>query len=128
MRAGLRDRRHLHVRALGASTAVCSRTLALLRTDPGYPVRRRAGTGYIGLLSSVADARIVPRIGLDLGFLVHAQHDRLVRRAEIQPDDVAELCLELRVGGELERLGPPRLQSLLPPHVRDRIRLRLPGR
>src|ERR1035441_8524904 len=66
MRAGLRKRRHRPGRACGAPMGVRSRALAPLRADPGYPVRERAGTGHIGLLPSVADARIVPRISLDL--------------------------------------------------------------
>src|ERR1039457_1632692 len=66
-------------RACGAPMGVRSRALAPLRADPGYPVRERAGTGHIGLLPSVAEARIVPRISLDLALLIHAQHDCLLR-------------------------------------------------
>lgn len=62
MRAGLRDRRRCQVRAYGAFAGDRSRTLALFRADPGYPVREGTRIGHIGLLSSVADARIVPRI------------------------------------------------------------------
>jgi hypothetical protein len=58
-----------------------------------------------------------PVEGLHLRFLVHAQHHRLVRRVQIQPHDVADLRLQLRVGGELERLGPPGLQPPLPPDL-----------
>jgi hypothetical protein len=45
-----------------------------------------------------------------MGLLVHAQHDCLLRRIEIQADDIADLRLQLGVGGELERLPPPRLE------------------
>ena len=38
--------------------------------------------------------------------LVHAQHHRVLQRRQIQPDDVADLRLEQRVGGE--RTTPPR--------------------
>ena len=38
---------------------------------------------------------------LDLGLLVHAQHDRALRRGEIQADDVADLVDEQRVLGQL---------------------------
>jgi hypothetical protein len=55
---------------------------------------------------------------LGLGFLIHAQHDRLIGGIQVQPDDVADLSLQPRIGGELEALGPPRLQAPLPPHVR----------
>jgi hypothetical protein len=76
---------------------VRSRALAPLRADPGYPVRERAGTGHIGLLPSVAEARIVPRISLDLALLIHAQHDCLLRRVVAETDDVDHLLRELRV-------------------------------
>ena len=42
--------------------------------------------------------------GLDLGLLVHAEHHRLLGRVQVQPDDVADLVHELRVGGQLERV------------------------
>ena len=65
-----------------------------------------------------------PVQGLDLGLLVDREHHRLLRRVQVQPDDVADLGLQLRVGGELERLAPPRLQAPLSPdpghpHVGD---------
>ena len=56
---------------------------------------------------------------LDLGFLVDREHHRLLRRVQIQADDVADLGLQLRVGGELERLAPPRLQTPFAPDPRD---------
>ena len=56
---------------------------------------------------------------LRLGFFIDAQHHGLVRRVEVQAGDVADLGFQLRVGGELEALRPPRLQSPFPPHVRD---------
>ncbi len=57
--------------------------------------------------------RLGPIEGLDLGLLVDRQDDRPLGRVEIQPDDVADLGLELRVGAELERLDPVRLQARL---------------
>src|ERR1039458_6035487 len=83
--------------ACGAPMGVRSRALAPLRADPGYPVRERAGTGHIGLLPSVAEARIVPRISPDLALLIHAQHHRLLRRVVAETDDVHDLLRELRV-------------------------------
>jgi len=43
-----------------------------------------------------------PVQGLDLALLVGAENDRPVRRIEIQPNDVAHLLHQLRVGGQLE--------------------------
>jgi hypothetical protein len=57
---------------------------------------------------------------LDLALLVHTQHDRVCRRVKVQPDHVADLGLQLRVGGELERLGLPGLDVVLGPHPGDR--------
>ena len=51
--------------------------------------------------------------------LVHAQHDRVLRRRQIEPDDVGDLRDQLGVGGELERLGPPGRDPVLPPRPGD---------
>ena len=48
-------------------------------------------------------ARITSVQGLDLGFLVDAEHDRVLRRVEIQPDRIGYLGDHLWIGGELER-------------------------
>jgi hypothetical protein len=56
---------------------------------------------------------------LDLGLLVHAQHDRVLGRVQVQPDHVADLGRKLRVGGELERLGLPGLEVVLSPDPGD---------
>ena len=37
-------------------------------------------------------------------------------RVEIQPDHIPDLGLQLRIGGELERLGLPGLEVVLGPH------------
>ena len=47
---------------------------------------------------------------LDLALLVHAQHQRIVRRVEIQPDDIAYFLHKERVVGERERPVAVRLQ------------------
>ena len=52
---------------------------------------------------------------LDLALLVHADHDGPLRRVQVQPDDVADLGFQLRVGGELEGLGPPGLEVVVAP-------------
>ena len=48
---------------------------------------------------------------LDLALFVHAQHQRLVGRIEIEPDHVANLFHEKRVSGKLEALAAMRLES-----------------
>ena len=44
--------------------------------------------------------------GLDLGLLVHAEHDRVSRRIDVEADDVLQLLGELRIVGELEAPHP----------------------
>jgi hypothetical protein len=48
---------------------------------------------------------------LHLALLVHAQHQRTIRRHEVETHDVADLLSEQRVGRELERLRAVRLQA-----------------
>ena len=57
--------------------------------------------------------------GLDLGLLVDAEHDRVLRRVQIEADDVADLGFELRVGGKLEGSVSPRLHAVGAPRPRD---------
>ena len=42
---------------------------------------------------------------LDLGFFIHAEHQRAIRRIQIQADDVIELFQELFVAAQLAGLG-----------------------
>ena len=48
-------------------------------------------------------ARITSVQGLDLGFLVDAEHDRVLRQVEVRPDHIGYLGDHLWIGGELER-------------------------
>lgn len=48
--------------------------------------------------------------GLDLGFLIHAQHQRFGRRIEIEADNVPHFLHKEGIGGELEGALPMRLQ------------------
>src|SRR6476659_2252906 len=57
---------------------------------------------------------------LYLALLIDADHQRLVGRIEIEPDDVAHLLDELWIGGELERLRTMRLQRERPPDALHR--------
>ena len=64
---------------------------------------------------------------LDLGLLVDADHDRGLRRVEVQAHDVSGLVDELRVRRHLELLDDVRLDPERPPDLRDRG-LRYPHR
>jgi hypothetical protein len=41
---------------------------------------------------------------LDLRFLVNTQHNRVLRRLQIQPHDVGDLGNQFRIGGELKNV------------------------
>src|SRR4029453_18891928 len=47
---------------------------------------------------------------LALGVFVEAEHRRPLRRIGVQADDVDQLVLEVRIGGQLERVELPRLE------------------
>src|SRR5260221_7237077 len=55
--------------------------------------------------------------GLDRGFLVNAQHDRMLGRIQIQADDVMHLRDELWVAADLIRPNEVRLQTILSKNV-----------
>ncbi len=56
---------------------------------------------------------------LDLGLLVHAEHDRVLRRIQVQPDNVGDFPDQLRIGEEFECLSTPRLYPILTPRISD---------
>ncbi len=60
-------------------------------------------------------ARLGAVKSLDLTLLIHAQHQRLVRRIEIEPDDVGQLLDQVLVAAELEGLEPRWFKAVLLP-------------
>ena len=64
---------------------------------------------------------------LDLALLVDTEHQRALRRRQIEPNDIADLLHEERVRRQLERLGAVRLQAERTPDAPDRG-MRQPGR
>lgn len=67
--------------------------------------------------------------GLALGLLIEAEHHRAFGRVHVEPDDIDELRLEVRVGRDLERVDLPRLELMIPPDPRHRVLADLvPGR
>jgi len=56
---------------------------------------------------------------LNLGFLIHAQHQRFIWWIHVQADDVSDLFDKERILGKLERFGPMRLQAERPPDPAD---------
>jgi hypothetical protein len=59
--------------------------------------------------------------GLELGLLVHAQHDRAVGWVQVEPGDVMDLGGQFPVGGELERPDAPGLDAVLAPDPGDGV-------
>ena len=54
---------------------------------------------------------------LDLALLINRQHDGVVRRIDIEADDVAQLGDKLRIVGQLELTDPMRLQAMGTPYA-----------
>ena len=59
---------------------------------------------------------------LDLRFLINAEHQRAIRRVEIEADDVARLVNKQRVCRQLEGFAPVRLERERPPDAMARSR------
>jgi hypothetical protein len=57
---------------------------------------------------------------LDLGLLVHTEHDRAGRRFQVQGTQVGDLGQQLGIGGELERLDAVRGKVVVGPDPSDR--------
>ena len=77
----------------------------------------------LGLPGSHRQQRLGAIQRLDLRFLIDAEHQRVVRRVEIEADDVAHLVNKQRVCRQLEGFAPVRLEGERPPdamHGRDR--------
>lgn len=66
--------------------------------------------------------RLCPAKRLNLAFLIDAQQNRFIWRVHIESYDVANLGGKLRIGAELERLHPVRLQFVLIPDPLHRCR------
>src|SRR5215207_8935307 len=57
---------------------------------------------------------------LNLALFVYAQHQCLLRRVLVQPDDIANLLSKLRIPAELERIHSVRLKLVSLPDTVDR--------
>jgi len=57
---------------------------------------------------------------LNLALLVHAEHQRAIRRMQVQPDDIADFVDQQRIFRELERFGAMRVQRERLPDARHR--------
>ena len=77
--------------------------------------RRAVPNVVVGVAFGVAEAHRQRRLGaverLNLRLFVHAQDHRVVGRVEVQPDDVAHLLDEKRVGRQLEGLRQMRFDA-----------------
>jgi len=95
---------------------------------PGRDLQRREqGRGamaFVVVRATLRQARLHgqhrsgPVQRLDLRLLIDAQHDRVLRRRQVEPDDIDDLADQLRVGGELERLNPPWRDAVVTPRLR----------
>lgn len=95
------------------------RDLAAALAREGYELRSGAADGADMACEEGCDRvakphgqhrlRALQRLALAL--LVHAQHQRVLRRTQVQADDIAQLLDEERIVGQLEALGAMRLQA-----------------
>ena len=73
----------------------------------------------VGLRARPALAQRQPRLRavqrLDLALLIHAQHQRPLRRRQIQPHDGLQFFGELRIPAQLEGSQPVRFEAVRPP-------------
>lgn len=105
--------------------------LALDRTDqPPLKVIERSEEGYgavaniiVRMRADMADAQKQSRLGtlqgLNLTFFIAAQHQCLVWRVQMQPDDVPEFLFEVGIVGQLERTSQVRLYVIGSPYTLD---------
>ena len=88
--------------------------LSNLHVERGEQRERAVPLVVMGAALRLAGPHGQERLGavqrLDLALLVDAQHHGAIGRIEIEPDDVAHLLHEQRVGRKLEGLDPVRLQ------------------
>lgn len=61
-----------------------------------------------------------PVEGLDLRILINGEHDRMIRRFQIEPHDIAYFFNEERIAGELEVLAPVRVNGERPEDAMNR--------
>ncbi len=64
----------------------------------------------LGLLRTKRQQRLRSIQSLNAGLLVHTQNQRLLRRIQIQADNVQQLGLEFRIRAEAESSNPVELQ------------------
>src|SRR3972149_6193956 len=93
--------------------------LAGLDVQGGEERGRAVADVVVGTTLDLAGAQGQDRLravqGLDLRLFVHAQNQGPIRRVEIQPNDVANLFDQERVGGKLEALRAMRPETKRPP-------------
>src|ERR1700676_4981909 len=78
----------------------CGSSVAVIIMRDAFDIAKSKGQYRLGALK-----------GLDLALLIDAQHQGLVRRIEVQTDDVTHLLDKEGVGGELEAFASVRLHS-----------------
>ena len=80
------------------------------RAIPLVVVGHAAATAFLQ-----RQARLGAVESLDLALLVHRQHDGMLRRIDVEADDVADLCGEVRIVGQLELPDLMRPQTVATP-------------
>ncbi len=74
----------------------------------------------LGLPGQHREDRLAAAQRLNLALLIHAQHQGMMRRIQVQAHDVAHLVDQQRIIGQLERFAAMGSQSERPPDAADR--------
>ena len=74
----------------------------------------------LGLAGQHREDRLAAAQRLNLALLIHAQHQSVMRRVQIQAYDVPHLVDQQRIVGQLERFAAVRTRSERPPDAADR--------
>lgn len=90
------------------------------RKQRGRPVASIVVRATLDLAGTHRQQRPCPVQRLNLGLLIHTQHQRFVRWIQVQTDDIPDLLDEERILGEFEGLGPMRLEPEGAPDAADR--------
>src|SRR6266566_405253 len=103
--------KHWSVTRPVATSNAANRVVVPCRTSSW--VRRWGLPGRSGRLGAVRESAWIWRFSSTQTTMARSGGCRL----QVQADDVADLGVQLGVGGELERLGPPGLEVMLAPHA-----------
>ncbi len=91
------------------------------RKESGRPVALIVMSEGAAASTLERQSRLSAIQGLNLALLIDAEHDGILRRSEINPDDIGELFQKLRITRKFETLGEVRLDLVFLPDAMNRV-------